>query len=62
MKIVDVKGLMFTGSPFILRKSTITIRVETTGKHSTISFSDDNLGIMLEVPVTSEVKDLLKSI
>ena len=40
----------------------ITVRTEATGDFKTVSFADDDGGVMIQVVVTPEVRKLLKSI
>jgi hypothetical protein len=63
MKHIITRGFCYTRtSELFPRPSEITIRTETTGNFSTISFAQDDDGIMLQVPVTKELKKLLKGV
>lgn len=63
MKSTIVPGFCYTRSDELFpHSSEITIRTETTGNFSTISFAQDDKGIMLQVPVTKELKKFLKGV
>lgn len=62
MKSTIVPGFYYTRSVFFPHPSEITIRTETTGNFSTISFAQDDKEIMLQVPVTEELKKILKGV
>lgn len=62
MKSTIVPGFCYTRSQILPHPSEITIRTETTGNFSTVSFAQDDKCIMLQVPVTEELKKILKEV
>ena len=62
MKTAKANGILFLAHPFCFSQRDVVVRTETSDGRSTLSLSDDDCGIMLEVPVTPEIKKLLKSI
>ena len=62
MKSTIVPGFCYTRSQKLPHPSEITIRTETTGNFTTISFAQDDEGVMLQVPLTDNLKELLKGV
>ena len=62
MKYVIIPGFCFTNERLFPTSDEITIRTETTRNFTTISFAQDDKGIMLQVPVTEELKKILKEV
>lgn len=62
MKICIVQGFYYNHNSLFPRPEEITIRTETTRNFTTISFAQDDKGIMLQVPLTKEFKRILKEI
>lgn len=61
MRLCQVRGLLMGGT-FGMMPSVITVRSESTDNFHTISFSDDRYEVMLQIPVTPEVKKILKEV
>lgn len=62
MYIIDTDGLIFTGeNPYIPRPHNIVLRIETRGGFSTLSLSDDEK-ILIQIPVTPEIRKILKKL
>lgn len=62
MKYVIIPGFCFTNERLFPSSEQITIRTETTRNFTTISFAQDDKGILLQVPLTKELKELLKGV
>ena len=62
MKNAQARGMIVTPPIPIPRPCAVTVREETTGDFSTVSFADDNGGVMIQVVVTPEVKKILKGV
>lgn len=61
MKTCQVKGLTISNSGFL--PAPVTVRTEKTGDFATLSLADDDIKqIMIQIPITPEVKKLLKEI
>ncbi len=62
MKSTTVTGLFMTQLTVIPEPKTITLKAETTNGFSTISLSDDERGIMIQIPITLPVKHILRGV
>lgn len=62
MNHVIIPGFCFTNERLFPSSEQITIRTETTRNFTTISFAQDDKGILLQVPLTKELKELLKGV
>lgn len=62
MKYIIIPGFCFTNERLFPTSDEITIRTETTRNFTTISFAQDDKGILLQVPLTKELKELLKGV
>ena len=62
MKTAQARGIVFNGAVSAVPKlRPIIIRTETTGDHTTLSFSDDE-AVLVEIVVTPAVRKLIKSL
>lgn len=65
MYIIETKGLIFSGyngdNAIIPRIHNIVLRIETRDGLTTLSLSDDEK-ILLQIPVTPEIRKILKKI
>lgn len=61
MKTCQVRGLLMGGT-FGMMPSVITVRSESSDNFHTISLSDDRYEVMIQIPVTPEVKKILKEV
>lgn len=62
MYIIDTNGLIFMGdNPIIPRPHNIVLRIEKRDGFTTLSLSDDEK-ILMQIPVTPEIRRILKKI
>ena len=60
MKTAITAGLIWRGIG--MKESVITVRTERGDDYDTLSLGADELGLMIEIRVTPEVKRLLKEV
>ena len=62
VKAAAAAGMVLKDGNLPLTTRAITVRTEKTGDFRTLSFADDNGGMMIQVALNPEVKKLLREL
>ena len=60
MKVTVTDGINPTVNPFMTKR--MVVRTEKTGKFATLSITDEDEGVMLQIAISDEVKKQLKEV